>query len=316
MRVFVTGGTGAIGGQAVPALVAAGHTVTALARTEAKATTLKSLGATPVRVSLFDPPALAAAFEGHDAVVNLATAIPATSRSLRTGAWRDNQRVRTEGSAAVVAAAQTAGISGLVQESVVMIYPDRGSDWIDESVPPDRYPMASGNLAAEANIRQFADSGGNGVVLRFGWFYGPGAAHSEEMYAQARHHVGLVVGRAGSYVSSIHLDDAASAVVGALAVPASTYNVVDDEPLTKRAYADALAAATETSVVTGGPRLGDLEAGAVARAFGDATSIVSGGLACVVSALLLAGLLPDFRRQHTDDHPDATPNTEPRTTPA
>jgi len=102
-----------------------------------------------------------------------------------------------------------------------MIYPDRGSRWTDEDVPPDRYPMSEANLAAEANTRRVTEGGRAGNVLRFGWFYGPGAAHSEEMFAQARRHVGLVVGRPDSYVSSIHLDDA-TAVIAALDVAGGT----------------------------------------------------------------------------------------------
>jgi uncharacterized protein YbjT (DUF2867 family) len=74
MKVFVAGGTGAIGGHAVPALVEAGYAVTALARTAEKAAALSRRGAEPVAVSLFDRSGLAAAFAGHDAVVNLASA--------------------------------------------------------------------------------------------------------------------------------------------------------------------------------------------------------------------------------------------------
>jgi nucleoside-diphosphate-sugar epimerase len=84
------------------------------------------------------------------------------------------------------------------------------------------------------------------VVLRFGWFYGPRATHSEEFLALARRHIGVMMGAPEGYVSSIHVADGGRAVVPALGVPAGTYNVVDDEPLTKRAYADALAAATGT----------------------------------------------------------------------
>jgi nucleoside-diphosphate-sugar epimerase len=247
MRVFVTGGTGAIGGHAVPALVRAGHAVTALARTPDKAAALAAQGATPVSVSLFDPAALTKAFAGHDAVVNLASALPSTARFLLRRAWRPTERVRTEGSAAVVDAALAAGVRRLVQESVAMVYRDHGSDWVDEDAPVDRYPATTGNHAAEASARRFAAAGGTAVVLRFGLFYGPGARHSEEMFAQARRHVGLVLGPPGSYLSSIHLADAATAVVAALNAPAGTFNVVDDEPLTKRGYADALSRAARTT---------------------------------------------------------------------
>lgn len=243
MQVFVTGGTGAIGRPAIAALVAAGHTVTALARTPERAAALEAQGARPVAVSLFDREALALAFAGHDAVVNLATALPPTRRFMRQSAWADNQRIRIEGSAAVVDAALVARVGTLVQESVAMIYPDRGADWIDEDVPPDRYPIAEGNLAAEASARRFTESGGRGTVLRFGWFHGPGAAHSEELLALARRHIATMLGPPDGFVSSIHIADGGAAVAAALAAPAGTWNVVDDEPLTKRAFADALGAA-------------------------------------------------------------------------
>ena len=99
MKVFVTGGTGAIGGHAVPALLAAGHAVTALARSPEKAAELFERGTEPVRVSIFDRAGLAEVMAGHAAVVNLATAIPPMSWFMRGRAWRDNDRIRTEGSA-------------------------------------------------------------------------------------------------------------------------------------------------------------------------------------------------------------------------
>jgi nucleoside-diphosphate-sugar epimerase len=243
MKVFVIGATGAIGGHAVPALVRAAHTVTALARTPEKAIQLSKQGASPMTVSIFDRRALTKAFKGHDAVVNLATALPPTAKFMQTKAWTENDRVRKQGSAAIIDAAMAAGIERVVQESVSMIYPDRADGWIDEQCPPDTFPMAQANLAAEANANRFSTAGGTGVVLRFGWFYGPGATHSEEFFALARCHIVIMMGPPTSYVSSIHVADAGAAVVAALSVAAGTYNVVDDEPLTKRSYADALAAA-------------------------------------------------------------------------
>src|SRR5512133_4051085 len=173
-RVLVAGGTGAVGRHTIPALVREGHAVTALARTPNKSASLTAQGATPVAVSLFEPSALAAAFAGHDAVVNLATAIPPMTRFLSRRAWQANDRVRIQGSAVVVDAALAAGVGRLVQESVAMLYHDHGAGWDDEDAPIDRYPMARGNLAAEANAQRFSAAGGTGVVVRFGWFYGPG----------------------------------------------------------------------------------------------------------------------------------------------
>lgn len=243
MKVFVTGATGAIGGHAVPALIGEGHTVTALARTPEKAARLLKQGAQPVTVSIFDPAALAAAFAGHDAVINLTSAIPPMTHFMQPKAWQENDRVRTEGSATIVDAALVASVGRLVQESVSMLYPDRGTAWIDEMTPTDFYPMARANLAAEANAGRFTAAGGTGVVLRFGWFYGPGATHSEQFLHLARYYLCVMMGDADSYVSSIHMADAGAAVAAALHAPAGTYNIVDDEPLTKRAYANALAAA-------------------------------------------------------------------------
>jgi nucleoside-diphosphate-sugar epimerase len=87
-----------------------------------------------------------------------------------------------------------------------------------------------------------------GVVLRFGWFYGPGAAHSEQLLALARRRIALVMGRPDGYVSSIHVTDGARAVAAALYAPAGMFNIVDDQPLTKREYAAAMAQAAGTGL--------------------------------------------------------------------
>ena len=253
VHVFLLGGTGAIGSHALPALVAAGHEVSALARTPEKAAVVKAQGAEPVMVSMFDRPALAKAFARHDAVVNLATSMPTTTTFVFRRAWRPTERVRIEGSAAVVDAALAAGVPRLLQESVSMLYPDRGDAWIDEDVETEFYPNARGNLATEASARRFTDEGGTGVVLRLGLFYGPGARHSEQFLAMARRHVVPLIGRPDSYISSIHMEDGGQAVAAALNVPADTYNVVDDEPVTKREYAEALATAARTRPWVRGP---------------------------------------------------------------
>ena len=253
MRVFVTGATGALGPYALTALIAAGHQVTALVNNPVKTPLVTVVGATPVNVSLFDPNALALAFEGHDAVVNLASALPSTLRFNSNRAWKQCHRVRREGSRSVIDAALHAGVNRVIQESVALIYPDCSDAWIDESVALEPYPAAEGNLAAESSAERLTASGGHGVVLRFGWFYGHGARHSEQLLGLARHHITPLFGRADGYVSSIHLADAGAAVVAALQVPAGRYNIVDDEPLTKRDFAAALADATNTTSWLRGP---------------------------------------------------------------
>lgn len=243
MKVFVAGATGAIGRFAVPALVAAGHQVTGVARTEAKAAQLVAQGATPATVSIFDRDALAAALAGHDAIVNVATHIPPTSEAAKPGAWAENDRIRREGSATLVDAALAAGVGRYVQEAISFTYPDRGDAWIDEEVPLDAPEALASVLAAEASARRFTEAGGVGVVLRFGALYGPGSEQSEVQVRLARRHVGLQMGRPGGYVSSLHLADAGTAVAAALTAPAGAYNAVDDEPVTRRAAAAALGAA-------------------------------------------------------------------------
>ena len=94
-------------------------------------------------------------------------------------------------------------------------------------------------------------------MLRLGLFYGPGAHHSERFLALARHHVVPLIGHPESYLSSIHLVDGGTAVAAALHVPAGTYNIVDDEPLTKREYAQALALAAGKRPWARGPVLPD-----------------------------------------------------------
>jgi nucleoside-diphosphate-sugar epimerase len=126
-----------------------------------------------------------------------------------------------------VDAAQAADIPQLIQESIVMIYPDNGADLTDEDAPLDHYAMTKRNHAAEANARRFADAGGYATVLRFGFFYGPGAAHSEQILNLARHHIGFILGRPDAYTSSIHLADGADAIVAALTCAGGTYNIVD-----------------------------------------------------------------------------------------
>ena len=88
--------------------------------------------------------------------------------------------------------------------------------WVDEECPPDNFPMAQSSLAAEASAGRFSNTGRTGVVLRFGWFYGPGATHSEEIFPIARHHIAIMMGAPNGYVSLIHVADAGAAVVTAL----------------------------------------------------------------------------------------------------
>jgi nucleoside-diphosphate-sugar epimerase len=243
MRVFVAGATGVLGTRAVALMVHQGHRVTGIARTPEKAATLRSIGAEPVTVGLFDPAAIVEAVAGHDIVVNLATHIPDLSRAARTSAWAENDRIRTEGSRNLVAGAEAAGAARYIQESVSFFYADGGAEWLDEAAVFEPPAFAEAVLAAEAQAGRFTASGGVGVVLRFGWFYGNGASHTASQLKMARRGLSPFPGAQHGYQTFVHLDDAAAAVVAAFDVPAGVYNVTEDEPATRRELAATLGAA-------------------------------------------------------------------------
>ncbi|MFP5256952.1 MAG: NAD-dependent epimerase/dehydratase family protein [Acidimicrobiia bacterium] len=243
MKVFVTGGTGVVGTRAVPALVAAGHEVTAVARGPEKAEQVRSMGAAPVVVDLFDPIAVKAAVEGHEAVVHLATNIPPMWKAARASAWAMNERLRREVSGHLVDAALATGAERYVQESICFPYLDQGDRWITEDSPLDHVGAFAGAGVAETTTVRFSDGGGTGVVLRFAQFHGPGSAHVQTFNALLRRRINPFVGPPDAYASWIHADDAGSAVAAALALPAGIYNVADDEPLTRREAGEAAAEA-------------------------------------------------------------------------
>lgn len=247
MDVFLTGATGVVGRRAVPLLVAEGHRVTAVGRTPEKRARLERDGATAVDVDLFSPEAVGQAIAGHDAVVNLATKIPATTVAMFVpGAWRENDRLRRDASAVLAAAAREAGVGRFVQESFAPMYADAGSLWVDETMPvrPARYSRTT--LDAERAATSFTGPDRAGVVLRFGAFYGPDSLQVRDMARAVRMGVSPLPGRPEAYFPALHLDDAATAVVAALGVPAGVYNVVDDRPLARREFVDALAEALGT----------------------------------------------------------------------
>lgn len=233
MNIFVSGATGAIGRSAVPSLLRAGHHVTGVVRSDAKAKQLVDAGAQAVPVSIFDHDALVEVMRGHDVVVNLATRIPPLKQMNKPDAWADNDRIRRDGSATLAGAALSAGVGRFVQESITFTYPDRGGEWIDEGVATDT-PVALSATTAEGAAEGFTDSGGTGIVLRFGALYGPGSETTVMSARLARRHLAMALGSPGSYISPVHMADAGGAVVAAVDAPAGVYNVVDDEPVTKR----------------------------------------------------------------------------------
>lgn len=254
MKVFIAGATGVLGRATVPRLVAAGHEVVGVARTPDKAAQLRAQGAEPATVDLFDPAAVRRALEGCDAVVHMATSIPLMTRAMGRHAWSENDRLRREGTRILAEAAADAGVAVLVKESVCFFYPDGGDEWITEDVATERAAFSAATLAAEDTVEGFTGADRRGVVLRFGLFYSADARSTEENLKVARFGLGPMIGPAEAYQPSIHVDDAAAAVVAALEAPAGTYNVAD-EPITKRAWNDAFAAAFGTRRLRSTPKL-------------------------------------------------------------
>src|SRR4051794_26282590 len=167
MRIFVTGATGVTGRRAVPLLIDAGHEVTAVARSPEKAAALERAGARAAQVDLFDAAAMRRAVAGHDAVINLATAVPPSSRALLPGAWKEMGRIRRDASAILVDAALAGGVQRFVQESFAPIYADNGEGWIDEGSPVKPAAYNRTTLDAERSADRFTRGGGTGVALRF-----------------------------------------------------------------------------------------------------------------------------------------------------
>lgn len=230
MKLFVTGATGVIGSEALPRLLADGHRIHAVARTAIAADRLVTAGVRPVQVDLFDPVALRASLHGLDGIIHLATAIPPLARMHRPRAWRDNDRLRDEATRNLVDAAVALDLELVVFPSITFNYADGGAAWLDEeaAVAPPFAPTASA-LAAEAHLARFTAAGGRGVVLRLARLYGPGRASAEQL-DHVRAGRAITVGHGDNFVSSLHRQDAGSAVAASVTAPAGTYNVADDAP--------------------------------------------------------------------------------------
>ena len=239
MRILVAGATGVLGRATVPLLVKAGHEVHAVSRRAESDETLQFAGARPLRLDVFDRTAVATAARDMDAVINIATHIPPPTQAWQKSAWDDNHRLRRDASRALAEAAVSAG-ARFIQESFAPTYADSGDAWIDEDHPLEATGQTTSVVDAEASARHVTEAGGTGVVLRFGLFYGRGTPDTQRFLETARRGRLLLPGPADRYSSMIFVDDAAAAVVAALDLPAGTYNVVEDEPMTRADHAAVL----------------------------------------------------------------------------
>ena len=275
MRIFVAGASGVIGEPLVPRLVRDGHEVTAMTRTPAKADALRERGAEPVVCDALDAAAVkrAMATARPEAVIHHLTDLPKAINPRRAGRdFASTDRLRAEGTPNLVAGAREAGARRVVAQGVCFLYAPGGSGLRSEQDPLylDAPPPFDRSVAALAALeREVTRSEGiDGVVLRFGFWYGPGTAYGPdgsiaEMVRKRRY---PVVGDGGGVFSLVHLDDVVEATVAGLEAPPGIYNVTDDEPAAARdwlpAYAEALGAPAPRRV----PRW-------LARIFGGAYSV-------------------------------------------
>jgi 2-alkyl-3-oxoalkanoate reductase len=254
MRIFLAGASGAIGRPLVRQLVTAGHEVTGTTRREERATEIRAAGASAVVCDALDATALREAVTeaAPEAVVHQLTALP-HELALKGDFLESTNRLRTEGTRNLLDAARVAGARRYLSHSVAFFYAPEG-DWVkDEEAPllEDAPGPFGGAVRAIGELeRQVTSADGiEGIVLRYGWFYGPGTHFAADGWQakEARRRRLPVVGRGTGTYSFIQIDDAAAATVAALERGApGIYNVVDDEPAPMREwvlpYAEAVGA--------------------------------------------------------------------------
>ena len=262
MKVLVSGASGAIGRFLIPQLVEAGHEVAGLTRRQDKADALAGLGARGVVVDALDREAVRRAVlaEAPDTVIDELTSLPKDFNLRNPHLYDANDEIRSKGTPALHDAAREAGVRRFVMQSVAFLYAPEG-DW----VKPEDAPMwldAPGSFARSVRVlrdneqRITSDPDIEGVVLRYGFFYGPGTYHASDgsIAAQVRKRQLPIVGRGAGMNSFIHVHDAATATVAALERGSGIYNIVDDEPAHARdwlpVYARAIGAKPPRRVPT------------------------------------------------------------------
>ena len=236
MRVFVTGATGALGRHLVPGLVAAGHEVTATTRTPGKMTQLRNAGAEPVLVDGLDREAVITAVlaAAPEVIVHEMTAL-ASLRSLRNfdREFAATNELRTRGTDNLLAAAAEAGTRRVIAQGYTGWPNERSGGPVkteDDPLDSRPIPSAAQGLAAIRHVEEAVPAGApEGIVLRYGGFYGPGA--SEPLLDLVRKRRVPVIGSGAGIWSFIEITDAAAATLAAVERGApGVYNIVDSDP--------------------------------------------------------------------------------------
>jgi 2-alkyl-3-oxoalkanoate reductase len=283
MKVFLAGATGAIGRALVPQLVARGHEVVGMTRSASKQDLLRGLGARPVLADALDPDAVAQAVASAEpeVIVHELTALsePMSIRDARhpdrSLAFTMTNRLRTEGTDHLLAAGRAVGARRFVAQSfAAWRFARTGGPVQTEADPLDPNPPAAlrAGLAGILHVERAVTTieWGEGLVLRYGGFYGPGTtislAADAQMAAPIRKRRFPIVGDGGGVWSYVHIEDAAAATVAAVERgQPGIYNIVDDEPAPVREWLPVLASALDAKPPRRIPRwLGRLAAGEAA----------------------------------------------------
>jgi nucleoside-diphosphate-sugar epimerase len=249
MRVFVAGGSGALGRRLVPQLVARGHQVTATATSAARLGVLEQLGASAVVMDGLDAVSVgeAVAAARPDAVVHQMTGLAAAHAGKPDLKHPDRFfaatiRLRTEGTDHLLAAAEAAGAARVVAQSFGAFNGIRAGGWVKtEEDPLDPGPAGARAGAAAIGYLEEVVVKAGGAALRYGALYGPGA--TDDQVTLVRKRMFPLVGSGAGYLSWVHLDDAASATVLAVEQQATgVFDIADDEPAPAREWLPYLAA--------------------------------------------------------------------------
>jgi nucleoside-diphosphate-sugar epimerase len=254
MKIFVAGATGALGKRLVPLLVANGHDVVGMTRSPEKRPGLLEAGAEPVIADALDRAAVVNAVTGAepDVVVHQLTALAAMSSMRKFDEeFEATNRLRTEGTDHLLAAAQAVGARRFVAQSF--------AGWpyarVDGAVKSEEDPLdpspASGMERTLEAIRYLESTvlgaeGLDGLALRYGGFYGPGTSIDAggSYWELLRRRRFPIIGRGTGVWSFVHIDDAAVATAAACERGApGVYNIVDDDPAPVTEWLPALAAA-------------------------------------------------------------------------
>lgn len=250
MKIFIAGGTGAIGRPLVAELLAKGHAVVALTRSPEKAQALAEQGIEPAVADVFDAEAVKAAVRcaQPEVVIEQLTALPRTytGESMRV-AGEFNRRIRLEGGANMLSAARAAGVRRYLRQSIAF-WAAPGPGLADEETPLafDASPAVAADIRVVAEIERclLESRDIEGIALRYGFFYGPGTWFNPDgdVARQVREQQFPIIGSGEGVWSWLHVNDAALATVAAAERGnPGIYHIANDEPLAVREWLPAFA---------------------------------------------------------------------------